>query len=293
MLNNYKVVPDDILRQAPRSDADGQYSNFNGQDIQQKSLTPTEEASESVLNLNRVYFPFHATKTEVLQQLLDGVVRFPVFDLSVSLLVDVSQALKDFRREKVLLNGVSFTPEIASVDNNDTFAISLQNLAKILCRMSPMPGVCTSDYSNRISNSILQKSCRTGCGADSFFMVHKIFNIHNSLVTQNISDSDPPIEIDVFISEGCIFSHIECRNSYGIIDLTDLEEDSPAPWIYIDTFVREETNFTTGETHRLLEILAPGCKQPRHINQNQKQHHRRSHSTNELTTEMCFSSMKN
>jgi hypothetical protein len=226
----------------------------------------------------------HTTKEGVLKMLLGRDVGWPSIELPASTM-DIAQAIKDFRREKVLLNGVRFTPELNSVDNNDTFAASVRNLCSILCRMFPDNEMDAL----QISDSILRKSCRTGCGADSFFAVHKMFAVEHSILMQNTRPDDPPIEIDVFFSQGCLYAHTECFNSFILVDSSEIEkigDSEPVPWLYIDTFVTDETNFTTGESRRKLDIIAP-ARRPTVLEE--KRHRYRRRASNSSTTHSASS----
>lgn len=219
-----------------------------------------------------------ATKDGMLKMLSGGSVGWPTIELPAST-IDIAQAIKDFRREKVLLNGVRFTPELNSVDNNDTFTVSVRNLCSILCRMFPNDEMDAA----QISDSILKKACRTGCGADSFFAVHKIFAVEHSVLMQNAGPDDPPIELEVFCSRGCLYAHAECYNSYVLIDYSEIEkigDSDPVPWLYIDTYVTDETNFTTGERRRKLDIIAPALR-PTAVTE--KKHRHRRHLSDTTT----------
>lgn len=175
--------------------------------------------------------------------------------------VSVAQAKKDFRRQSVLLNGVSFIPELNSTNNNDLFSSALYNICHMLLRASPLP----DSKPTEIAEEVMQRSCRSSTGADSFFAVHQLFSIQDTIVMQHEDEERPTIEITLFSSNGSIYSRSDCKNSYSLVDVTLMgEEESPTPWLYVDTYIRDETDFKTGSYNRTLTIVPStqpsGCR---------------------------------
>lgn len=115
--------------------------------------------------------------------------------------VSKEQAEKDFRRERVILNGVFFIPDKVDMVRCEAFALSLHHLVQRLQLQEgkSTPSSSSSSRSNDISDTILQRGCRTSAGADSFFMVQKLLCVEGTFVTQKTSlRSEDPIIVDVF-----------------------------------------------------------------------------------------------
>jgi hypothetical protein len=159
----------------------------------------------------------------------------------------LTQAIKDFRRERVLFNEVPFIPDRADTSRNVGFALTLTEYLRRIRERFP-EGVDNSmrredQGRNRASsvlasykdsekrtkdlesesskeNSlnlermtsaeiILQRSCRSSAGTDSFFMVQKLFAAVDTLVTQRTNilgfvpfiNGEPPVVIDVFLEQ--------------------------------------------------------------------------------------------
>lgn len=167
------------------------------------TLKPTPHSSnESALSDLRQVFQNVRTKADVLRALLqeDVLRRIPIEQAPN---VSKEQAEKDFRRERVILNGVFFIPDKVDVVRCEAFALSLHHLVERL--QSPEGGnindsMSSSARSNSISDTILQRGCRTSAGADSFFMVQKLLCVDGTFVTQKTSlRAEDPIIVDVFL----------------------------------------------------------------------------------------------
>lgn len=196
------------------------------------------------------YFSFDCGKDEVLQkfpELMTEWVDMPLQSPSTS----VAQAKKDFRRQKILLNGVAFTPELNSASNNDLFCSTLYNICSALTRMCPLPDVRSAD----IAESVMQYSCRSSTGADSFFAVHQLFSIQDTIVMQHEREGQATIEISLFQAMGSICVRSDCKNSYILVDSEEMGNERPTPWLYVDTYIRDEINFRTGQHLRTLTLV--------------------------------------
>ena len=133
----------------------------------------------------------------------------------------LAQALKDFRRERVLFNEVPFIPDKADSDRNIGFALTLSEYVRRIHQIYPSGvdnGLYRKDRGRSLSQFeefsdtsstrqkdresiqskdelldldkmssaelILQRACRSSAGTDSFFMVQKLFATEGTLVTQ-------------------------------------------------------------------------------------------------------------
>ena len=166
--------------------------------------------------------------------------------------VSIDQALKDFQREKVLLNGVPFVPDHLSP------ALFVTALKLLIDRYLILSSVSLSS-SQTVNNIILQRACRTCSGADSFFKIEKIFHSHGVCLVQRSSSSEPPIIVDIFISDGCLCARIETKNLYALYKeenlaaISDQESLSTmAAWMVLDTTIIDEYNFKTTESTRKM-----------------------------------------
>lgn len=161
-----------------------------------------QSANETALSDLKHVFQNVRTKADVLRALLHKEVlrRIPIEQAPS---VSKEQAEKDFRRERVILNGVFFIPDKLDVLRCEAFALSLHNLVERLqlkenTRTQTPPS--SSSRLNSISDTILQRGCRTSAGADSFFMVQKLLCVDGTFVTQKTSlRAEDPIIVDVFL----------------------------------------------------------------------------------------------
>ena len=161
-----------------------------------------QTANETALSELKQIFQNVRTKADVLRALLHKEVlrRIPIEQAPS---VSKEQAEKDFRRERVILNGVFFIPDKLDVLRCEAFALSLHNLVERLQHKETTPihtPPSSSSRSNSISDTILQRGCRTSAGADSFFMVQKLLCVEGTFVTQKTSlRAEDPIIVDVFL----------------------------------------------------------------------------------------------
>ena len=137
------------------------------------------------------------SKTDVLRTLLHHQSIFRRILIDKAPIVSKDQAEKDFRRERVILNGVVFIPDKINDARSEAFARSLRILVERMLRASSISQKKGS--TDWISDIILQRGCRTSAGADSFFLVQKLFCVDGTFVTQKTSlQAEDPIVIDVF-----------------------------------------------------------------------------------------------
>ena len=161
----------------------------------------------------------------------------------------IAQALKDFRRERVLFNEVPFIPDKADTDRNVGFALTLSEYLRRIRQIYPdgvdnglvhkergrslgqfvEPNSSSNSHKrrqkdresveskykpldlNNMSSAelILQRSCRSSAGTDSFFMVQKLFAVEGTLVTQRSNilgfvpfvNGEPPVVINLFLND--------------------------------------------------------------------------------------------
>jgi hypothetical protein len=115
--------------------------------------------------------------------------------------VALEQAEKDFCRERVLLNDVAFIPDRYDIDRSRAFALSLRLLLRRLSLSESTFDSALYNDANHICDLLMQRACRTSAGADSFFTVQKMLCVEGTFVTQKTLVDDPPIHIDVFLSQ--------------------------------------------------------------------------------------------
>lgn len=167
-------------------------------------------------NLDISFLTITTSKTKedviiVLQKNEYKLQRIPL----IAPVVTAEQTAKDFKRERVLFNDVPFIPDTLDMNRSHTFALTLKLYVDILlCKergkdiiKSSSPKIQTTSSSTTfdisssdIADIIMQKACRTSAGADSFFMVQKLFCVSGTFVTQRTSSHDPPIKVDLFLS---------------------------------------------------------------------------------------------
>lgn len=168
----------------------------------------------------------------------------------------IPQAMKDFRRERVLFNEIPFIPDKTHSHRNIAFALTLKEYMQRMRRVHRgcdrsratggtgmdrdrkgewegppsaakgsagyvMPETTESDnavpqdidglldLSGMSSEDIiLQRACRTSAGADSFFMVQRLFaTVRGTFVTQRTNilgfvpfvNGEPPVVVDVYL----------------------------------------------------------------------------------------------
>jgi len=180
-------------------------------------------------NQLRIESKFEGCTTK--EQVVKRIIRYQNELLFVPLTlpsVSSAQLSKDFQRERVLLNGVAFIPDRQDTYRNNSFVATLNMLiSRLVARegmhcITPVREVNASSSStgvvvphepgpvnshppahvptiDSITNIILQRASRTGCGSDSFFMVQKLFCIEGTFVTQRVEATDEPIKVHVFI----------------------------------------------------------------------------------------------
>ena len=211
------------------------------------------------------------SREEVLQMVLRHKARLLHLRL-IDPLVHLEQALKDFQRERVLLNGLAFVPSRTHLYKNYSLVNTLPRLVAKLCAMHPnafssipsTPSSSSSSSSSLMSDLILQRACRTGAGADSLFMVQRLLCVEGTFAKHCSNASrDPPILLDVFFDAAAqsICSRSQVSNTFAIHDTRNLEQLSghessdPLPWLLVETVVVDFTDFKTLGHDRRLELV--------------------------------------
>ncbi len=212
------------------------------------------------------------TKDEVIEALMNHSECLMNIHLAQPV-TPLTQAIKDFRRERVLFNEVPFIPDKADHSRNVGFALTLNEYLRRTRERFPT-GVDNSqsshargrsvsvfterdneanngrrvkDLENEAASSrnellnldymtsaeiILQRSCRSSAGTDSFFMIQKLFCAEGTLVTQRSNilgfvpfiNGEPPVVIDVYLDDGNFTSrNRECQDDDCDIAEKDLE----------------------------------------------------------------------
>ena len=185
--------------------------------------------------------------------------------------------MKDFRRERVVLNGVPFVPSKEHNFRNDAFINSLRILADrfvaqtdsaYLSQGALQPTSLTKPKTKgevrsgeSIANAVLQRSCRTGAGSDSFFVVQSFLCSPETFVTQRSDKIDPPIKIDFFIDKnsGHLMSRIEMKNLFSLFELSSMDNEEsgdelhqPTPFLNVETIIVDESDFDINVHSRYL-----------------------------------------
>lgn len=115
--------------------------------------------------------------------------------------VTSEQTQKDFRRERVLLNDVPFIPDNIDQDRCHAFSFTLKILLdRIVHNRCLIYNIDLYPSASEITDIIMQRACRTSAGADSFFTIQKLLCVEGTFVIQRAFLNDPPIRIDVFIT---------------------------------------------------------------------------------------------
>lgn len=218
------------------------------------------------------FFSIGASKDEVIEALKhhsDSLINIHL----AQPMTPLSQAIKDFRRERVLFNEVPFIPDNADPARNVGFALTLNEYVRRIRERFPTGvdnsqnrnarGRSVSVFTERDADStrgssggkkmkdgeangkerllnlddmtsaeiILQRSCRSSAGTDSFFMIQKLFCAEGTLVTQRSNilgfvpfiNGEPPVVIDVYLEDEGIGSK---QGAGG--DGTDLDKHGEA-----------------------------------------------------------------
>ena len=155
--------------------------------------------------------------------------------------VDAEQARKDTRRENVVLNGVQFVGE--SKMRHFTAAIKAVALS---AHMSDKEACAVCDR-------ILCATSRTVSGADSYFILGRIFELENLLLKPR-SELIPPVRVDMRGARGAVQCKISTTNLFGLYQRDDIEahtlgttDESPDAWVMIDAVVTEHLEFSFNE----------------------------------------------
>eukprot|EP00937_MAST-01D_sp_MAST-1D-sp2_P003265 g3265.t1 len=155
--------------------------------------------------------------------------------------VDAQQARKDTRRENVVLNGVQFMGE--SKMRHFTAAIEAVALSAHM----------NEREASAVCERVLCATSRTVSGADSYFILGRIFELPGLLLKPR-SELIPPVRVDMRGAHGVVQCKIMTSNLFGLYrrdeieQLSLAEEDAePAAWVMIDAVVTEQLEFSFGE----------------------------------------------
>ena len=186
--------------------------------------------------------------------------------------VDKKQALKDNDREEVLLNGVQFIGR----EELPHFRSAMKAVA--------LSAGMSDRQAGMIVERVLRSTSRTASGADSYFMVDRLF-VRGAAMSPAADDSPLPCESEPYLllkplstammpqpvridMRAVSDSHVRCQisttNNYGLFLLEDIERftqhslGEPEPWIRLDTEVREEFTFGGGADFGGAELGAGG-----------------------------------
>jgi hypothetical protein len=225
-----------------RSNIDQSQSVDHGDDI--------DSLIQNIISGDDVFHKLEANKS-----LLENIICQNPVD------VNVDQAWRDFRREKVLFNDVLFVPDCT---NPPSFPNALKILVQRLQKAYPS----SFDTAINIVDTILTRACRTSAGADSYFKVNRMFSGQNTILRQHtdsidvpIDTIDIPIKVDFFCLKDDLCARIEVNNTYALHKLDKDEEVNTIPWLLIDTTVIDETNFKTLENSRKLRVTVLDLQQ--------------------------------
>ena len=169
--------------------------------------------------------------------------------------VDPTQALKDTQRENVVLNGVQFVGE----EKMNHFVSALHAVA--------MSANMSEKNAQDVTKRIICSTSRTASGADSFFVLSRIF-YREGLLIKPRPEMVPPVRIEMRGSGNSIRVKVSTHSLFGLYRNEDIEEatergiELPEPWLLIDTVVTENLVFgkknpvrTPGK--RILSISTP------------------------------------
>ena len=159
-------------------------------------------------------------------------------DLEPLQIVSTEQAKKDFRREKVLFNGIPFVPNGNDSYRNDLFATALEHYTQRIIKIHPFSYNNTlfhSLNSQLISDIILQSSCRTSAGADSYFLLYSMFCNDSLFLTQHTNyhnNDDLPISVNLFVDVNAVsgsealISRIQVWNAFTVYENNDNNDNN-------------------------------------------------------------------
>ena len=169
--------------------------------------------------------------------------------------VQLEQSFKDFKREKVLLNDIAFVPHEEYIWRNELFGETLGRLCRTLGGAAEEEGM---------KEKILKNACRTGSGADAFFVIQKLLCIPGTFMAQRSCSDDPPVKIDMFkAADGRVCCRVVSVNSFSIFDSNmqiDMSLDIPPAWLVVTAYIYDELIF--GGEHRRWLTFTPFCPSP-------------------------------
>jgi hypothetical protein len=176
--------------------------------------------------------------------------------------VSIEQAKKDFQRERVLLNDVPFIPSRVHVYKNAAFTSTVSHLIDKLFLLGAQDS--NEGHAAGAADVVLQRACRTGAGADSLFLVQKLFCIDGTFAKHCSEPNDPPIQVFVFSDAitGAVCAKSVVCNTFALHSMDNLEQlcgadgsGDPRPWVQIEAEVTDLSNLSTGDHERRLALV--------------------------------------
>jgi len=179
---------------------------------------------------------------------------------------DANQAVKDILRERVVLNGISF------LGQGSLFLETLRRLSTALC--SSVGDDCgMADF---IVDAVLTRCARTTSGFDSYNTVLQLIQSPEMILKPRAS-RNPPIDIELFVTNGSVHSAVSSTNMYGFYRLEDIDNmgnrvsdvssgtgggtgndgEVGNPWLSVDTVIVEKVDFKRGRSLRFARIEVP------------------------------------
>jgi hypothetical protein len=159
--------------------------------------------------------------------------------------VDFKQACKDVLREHVVLNGISFVGEGETKVNR--LIAALKNTMLSTANMS-------MKQAETATQRILCGTSRTSSGADSYFVLHMLFERPNLLLKPRPGPLHP-IQIELWGSGSRLICTVCTTNLFGLYIRNQIEGAAALPeaWVLLDTLVTENLEF---------DVLSPELVMP-------------------------------
>lgn len=195
-------------------------------------------------------FEFHKArqKEELVRILAKSFTEDDLIILDDPLDITVEQTRKDFRRERVLLNDIAFIPHREHSYRNDAF----ENTLSQLCSLHGED----CDY---MKDAVMKAACRTGTGADAYFVVQKLVNVEDLLLVQRSCNDDPPVVLDVFADKnGQVCSRAVSMNAFSLFHEGDIDVEIDVqmpPFLVLETTVTDERVFPPRGSARKAKSL--------------------------------------
>jgi hypothetical protein len=153
--------------------------------------------------------------------------------------VDPVQARKDSGRDNLVLNGVQFIGEGQTV-----------HLTRAMSAVAQSAGISAVE-ADAITERALCGCSRSCSGADSYFLLHRLFGASPQLIIKPRTAEDMPVHIEMRSGgKNAVMITIASTNLYGIFHVEDIEEwvktadgGEMDPWLCVNTIVTERLNF--------------------------------------------------